>query len=253
MERKLTIITGANGQVGSFLARIYSESRTPLLLLYHKKTDRIIDLDKLHGVTLKSCDLCDADQVKQVIDCASRDNSAVPAYLIHTAAVRSSDAKSVAEGDPDTFANVFRQNLMGAYNILRYTLPAMREKKFGRIVLFGSNVVNTGLANGAAYASAKAAIVNLCRSAALENAANGILINCISPAPVDTKLEEDYQGEYLAFRRRYFEKALKLSPTGKLVSKEEIRVVTDLLLSDSLINLNGENIILDGGFSAQIS
>lgn len=250
MTQGLTVITGANGQIGSFLAHSYAQARKPLLLLYHQAKGRLAELENDPGLILLSCDLCDADAVKQALDTAVQTLSATPAYLIHTAAVRSSDAQTVADSDPHFFGTVLKQNIMAAYNILRFTLPFMRATSFGRVVLFGSNVVQTGLANGSAYAAAKAAIVNLAKSTALENASRNILVNCISPAPVETRLEEDYAGEYLAFRKDYFEQIRKSTPTGKLVSKAEIKSVIDLLLSASIDNLSGQNIVLDGGFSS---
>lgn len=250
MKPELTIITGANGQIGSYLAHSYAQERKPLLLMYNLENGRIAGLQNLPGVMLVSCDLCDAESVQQTLAAAVQALSATPAYLIHIAAVRSSDAQTVADSDPQIFGTVLNQNVLAAYNILRCALPYMRANSFGRVVLFGSNVVQTGLANGSAYAAAKAAIVNLAKSAALENAASNVLVNCISPAPVETKLEEDYTGEYLDFRREYFEQIRKASPTGKLVSKAEIKSVIELLISASIANLNGQNIILDGGFSS---
>jgi NAD(P)-dependent dehydrogenase (short-subunit alcohol dehydrogenase family) len=116
--------------------------------------------------------------------------------------------------------------------------------------MFGSNVVQTGLYRGSAYAAAKAAIVNLVQSIALETASANVLINAISPAPIETSLEEEYTGDYLAFRKHYFEEFRQMSPTGKLVSKEEIWLFCETLLSDKLENFTGKNIIIDGGFSA---
>jgi len=60
-------------------------------------------------------------------------------------------------------------------------------------------------------------------------------------------LEEDYSGEYLQFRQRYFADYLTNVPTGKFVTKEEIKKVIDLLISEDLQNLTGEEIFIDGG------
>ncbi len=250
--KPLLIITGANGQVASHLARAWADTRQPLLLLYHKDSRRINTLSDKKGICVSSCDLSDLEALKTSINQACEALNAVPAYLVHTAAVRSYDAKPLAESDPEVFQHVFSTNVNMAYNILRACLPPMLTAKFGRIVMFGSNVVLTGLNMGAAYAAAKSAIVNMVRSVALEAAPDNVLINSISPAPVETDLESDYEGEYLAFRQRYFELYRRLSPTGKLVSLEEIRLVAELLLSRELQNYTGQNIVIDGGASAPL-
>ncbi|TDF72798.1 SDR family oxidoreductase [Candidatus Syntrophosphaera thermopropionivorans] len=250
MKNKLTILTGANGQVGSFIAHQLAEKNESLLLLYHKNFNRIEDLTNKEKVMLISCNLEKLEDVNTAIHYAADNLAAVPAFLIHTAAIRSYDAMPLAQTNPETFKEVLNSNLEMAYNVLRTCLPFMLQERFGRIVMFGSNVVQTGLYRGSAYAAAKAAIVNLVKSIALETASANVLINAISPAPVQTVLEEEYTGDYLAFRKRYFEEFRQMSPTGKLVSKEEIWLFCNLLLSEKLENFTGKDIIIDGGFSA---
>lgn len=249
---RLLIITGANGQVGSHLARSWAESRLPLLLLVHSGSERLEDLRSKPGILIKTCDLLDPDALSSSLEEACVALNAVRASLVHTAAVRSYDAKTLAEGEPEVWQEVFNTNVNMTCNVLRACLPGMLQERFGRIVLFGSNVALTGLNRGSAYAAAKAAIVNLARSVALETAPDNVLINAISPAPVETDLESDYEGEYLAFRQRYFAAYRAASPTGKLISQDEIRHLAELLLSPELANLNGQNILLDGGMSAPL-
>lgn len=240
------IITGANGQVGSHIAELWNG---PALLLYRNRTDRLSDLATYPEKLLISCDLMDLEGLHAAISKANLKFNAAPAYLIHTASVRSSDASSVAESDPDVFHSVFTANFMGAYNILRACLPHMRTSGFGRIVVFASDVATSGLANGAAYAAAKSAMVNLVKSTALENADENILINSISPGPIDTRLEEDYHGEYLEFRKAYFKNFQRLNPTGKLISKGELMAVVRMLCSAELQNLTGRDIVINGGIT----
>ncbi len=249
---RLLIISGANGQVGSHLARSWADKRLPMLLLVHSEDERLKDLRSRPGIMIKACDLRDLAALKSSMDEACVHLNAVPASLVHTAAVRSHDAKPLAEGEPEIWQEVFHTNVSMAYNVLKACLPGMLEARFGRIVLFGSNVALTGLPSGSAYAAAKAAIVNLARSVALETAPDNVLINSISPAPVETDLESDYQGEYLAFRQRYFEAYRRQNPTGKLISLDEIRHLSELLLNPELANLTGQNIVLDGGLSAPL-
>ncbi|HNQ43710.1 MAG TPA: SDR family oxidoreductase, partial [Candidatus Cloacimonadota bacterium] len=161
--------------------------------------------------------------------------------------LRSYDALPLGDTDPQTYHHIFETNFYSAYNILRTSLPMMQKVKWGRVVLFGSDVSAKGLALGSAYAAAKAAMANLARSAAREYAASGILINTISPAPVDTDLGSDYQDHYLEFRQRYFAQYLQSSATGKLISLPELKTVVDMLINPLLESLCGEEIFLRGG------
>lgn len=237
------LITGANGQLGSYLAGEYHKLGYGLILHYHNKQQRLQKLAELPEVRMFSCDLRDLNKLQ---DCLQGLDTS-PDTLIHCAAVRSSDALPLHETNPEFFAEVLMTNLLSAYNVLRATLPFMQEKHFGRVVVMGSDVTKSGLKNGSAYAASKAGVVNLVKSAAQELAADNVLLNAVSPAPVDTNLSEDYSGEYLAFRREYFAQYQSQVPSGKLVTKEEIMQVTELLISDRLTNLTGQEIFLRGG------
>jgi len=240
---KQIMITGANGQLGSFLAKNYYQEGYRLVLLYHRRTDRIDGLLAKSEVLAERIDLSDYAGLNGLM--ANR--KVYPDVLIHCASLRSSDAKALTETDPAMFKSVIETNLLSAYHVLRAVLPEMQEKGFGRVILMGSNVTRSGLAQGSAYAAAKAAIVNLGKSVARELAKANVLINSVSPAPVETDLEADYQGEYLEFRKAYFAEYLNNVPSGKLVTKLELKKVIDLLISDEIANLTGQEIFIEGG------
>lgn len=246
MRNKLYIVTGANGQIASYLAEhIAQDSQVQLNLFYHIRKDRLVQFDNMQHVRLVPCDLQDYTAVKQVVSELKIDDE-VELHLIHAASVRSFDAAALMDSDPDIWFSIFDANLKGTYNLLREVLPLMHKNRFGRIVIFGSNVTKIGLAKGTAYAAAKAAMVNIVKSLALEHAADNILINAISPAPVDTKLQEDFSGEYLQFRQKYFEEYKRKSATHSLVSKQELLLLCNILLSSELTNLTGQEIFIEG-------
>jgi len=247
MKNKLIIITGANGQVGNFIAQEMAKDKDKtLLLIYHNRKDRLDWIKTEQNVSSMQCDLGDFQSASSRIFSFLESQGTAPGALIHTAAIRSSDALPFTDLDPEKWSHVFNTNVNMALNILRIALPMMQNTGYGRIVMFGSDVTRTGLANGSAYAGSKAAIVNLVKSIARENAAKNVLINSISPSPVETDLASDYTGEYLEFRKRYFDDHLKHSPAGKLVSMKEIYETTKFLISENLSTLTGEEIYIDG-------
>lgn len=235
------VITAANSQIGSYLAKQYLKEGKELVLLYHNNTQRIQGL----MAAAFRVDLSDLDATKSVFNQIEGDIDAV----IHCAAIRSEDAMPLSQTDEALFTRVFNGNFYPTYNVLRAALPRMTERGFGRIVLFGSEVGKEGLINGSAYAASKAAIANLAKTSSRENAKYNVLINCISPGPVQTNLEEDYEGEYLIFRKKYFENHRTKCASGELVTMQEIKVTTDLLISRDLRNMCGEEIFLTGGKS----
>lgn len=246
MTDNYAIVTGANGQIGNNLARKFLDSGKRLLLMVHNRQERLADLRNDDRVLILACDLRDDVATTDALTKANSHFGTTADVLIHLASLRSSDARAVSEAAPDVFRDVLQANVWPAFHILHACLPYMQQNGYGRIVMFASDVATHGLANGAAYAAAKAAIVNLAKSAALENAEYNILINTISPGPVETNLEEDYQGEYLEFRKQYFEQARRDSLTGKLVDMNELWLLVKMLTSHVLSNITGTDIMING-------
>lgn len=233
------LISGANSHIGSYLAHIYEAEGKKLLLLYHKHKQRISDLKSPQI----SVDLRDYNAVSRYLTNYLDNIDA----MIHCAAVRSEDHQFLDETKPDIFYRVLEDNIYPAYNLLKLIIPSMRKRSFGRIILFSSDVSKTGLARGSAYAAAKAAIANIAKSCALENAEYNVLVNCIAPGPVETNTNKDFTADYQQFREQYFAKHLEQAASKALVKKDELKAVTDLLLSSNLRNLCGEEIVINGG------
>ena len=97
------IIDGANGQLGSYLAGYPQLQVYPQLLLYHRRKDRLAGWHDTPERLIRSCDLLDPGALEAVISEANDHFGAYPSRFIHTAAIRSSDAQSVADCDPEIF------------------------------------------------------------------------------------------------------------------------------------------------------
>ena len=176
MGDKALIITGANGNVGSYLANRFLQRGRNLILLVHKNKQRIEDLEAANQqkVRVVAADLSKLDSIKQKFDETIEQTGWQPTELIHTSTARSHDFQALVNTDEDLWQRILTVNIMGTYNILKAVLPYFKQNKYGRIVLFGSNVSRIGLPRGTAYSASKAAISNLCRSVAVEEASDKI-------------------------------------------------------------------------------
>jgi 3-oxoacyl-[acyl-carrier protein] reductase len=246
---KSILITGANGQASVNLVAYLLSKKCRLMLLAHDRTDRIKKLMAAYPdqCWLDRCELTDFSATTDAITRLIQFCGDYPTGLAHLAAVRSYDAKPLADSGPAIWQEVISSNIMMAYNVLRIVLPGMKKLRKGKIVLLGSNVTRTGLPYGSAYAAGKAALSNLVRTLAYENASYNIQVNMVSPAPLDTNLVEDYTGAYLDFRKKYFESYKKSHPAHKLVSLNEVTKTVVSLLDLEHTSLTGEEIYLTGG------
>ncbi len=234
------LITGANGNIGSYLAQKFLDDGHALILFHRWKSDRIEQLIEHDSVEAHSVELGNWQQVQSAIDSLR----SKPQALIHTASVRSTDFMNLASTDPEHWKATLDSNVLGCYHILKATIPILRHAKPGRIVLFGSDVSRIGLMNGSAYAASKAAIGNICRTVALEE--KDVLCNVLSPGPVEID-DTHFPEMYRLFREEYYRKQLARIPQGRLAKPNDIYGLCRFLVSNENSYLTGEEFYLTGG------
>src|SRR5437764_8947001 len=91
----------------------------------------------------------------------------------------------LAEMSDENWKNIIDVNLSGTANTLRAVIPHMLSRKWGRIVIIASSQGRHGFKNGSAYAASKWGVIRLMKSAAWEQAKDGITGNRVEPGPAD--------------------------------------------------------------------
>jgi len=96
---------------------------------------------------------------------------------------------TLAESSPEEWKSIFDSNVSTVFLMCRAALPSMRKGRWGRIINLGAVGAERafGQAKISAYAAAKAAVVAMSRSLALEEAKNGITVNVVNPSSIDEK------------------------------------------------------------------
>ncbi len=126
---------------------------------------------------------------------------------------------------------------------MQAAIPEMRRAGGGAIVNVGSTLAMHGAASSAAYSAAKAALVVLTRSAAVQYAAEGIRVNIIHPGSIDTPmLREGTGGKHLDIAARI--------PLGRLGQPIDIARGALYLASDEASFVTGVQLVIDGGTQA---
>jgi len=135
-------------------------------------------------------------------------------------------------------------NLRGTFNVSRAVLPHMIERGSGAIINMGSVDGLTGDRNMAAYNAAKAAIVNLSRSMAVDFGPRGIRTNCICPGVIGSPaILRMFTDE----RRTAMEAATPLRRIGR---PSDIASIAVFLACEDSAYINGAAIVADGGLMA---
>ncbi|UKJ77336.1 3-oxoacyl-ACP reductase FabG [Azospirillum brasilense] len=130
-------------------------------------------------------------------------------------------------------------NLRGTWLGCQTAFRLVGDRGWGRIVNIASTAI-LGTFGQANYSASKAGVVGLTRTAALEGARRGILVNAVAPGVVETAIVE---GVPDAVRSQWLEK----TPIGRLGKPAEIAAVVAFLASDDAAYVTGQTIVADGG------
>lgn len=233
--KKKILITGSSRGIGAAVARLFREKGYEVIL--HGKSFS----NQLDGMSqeLKSdyivFDVCNDDEVKRVISKISQID-----ILINSAGVNISKAfENLTVSDWKTIYDV---NLFGTVNVIRHVVPIM--KKSGTT----SKIVNIASIKGlyasvgrVAYASSKAAVINLTTGLAKELAPE-ILVNAVAPGFTRTEMTEATQSSRI-------KKQIDNILLKRIAEPAEIAEVVFFLSSTSNKYITGQTIVVDGGFS----
>jgi NAD(P)-dependent dehydrogenase (short-subunit alcohol dehydrogenase family) len=141
----------------------------------------------------------------------------------------------------DVWERTIAVNLTGVFLCLQQELRAMRAQKGGSIVNMSSGAGAIGTPALAPYAASKHGVLGLTKTAALENAREGIRVNAICPGSTDTPLLGGFMSSSEAARKLI----LASTPCGRLGRPEEIAEAAVWLCSDRASYVSGESLFVD--------
>ena len=157
-------------------------------------------------------------------------------------------ADAVGTSDDD-WRRVMSANVDGAFYFSRAAVTAMRGRG-GAIVNISSTCGLVGSAAMAAYCAAKGAVTNLTRAMALDHAAQGIRINAVCPGAVDTPMLRSGRPPGTDIDAVLEQNRANI-PEGRIAAPEEVADLVVYLCTDRARHINGANIAIDGGYTAQ--
>jgi 3-oxoacyl-[acyl-carrier protein] reductase len=159
------------------------------------------------------CDLLDADpRSKPLRDIASRHEVT---HLVHNAGLIWPNP--VEEAKPEDITGLAQLHLGSALTLVQGCLPAMKARKFGRVMFNGSRAA-LGVPTRTAYSATKAGMIGMARTWALELAPHGITVNVVAPGPI---LTDNFWGIIPKGSEREAELANRI-PVGRLGTVEDV-------------------------------
>lgn len=235
LSGEVALVTGAAGGIGGAIVRRFEAEGCRVVA---------VDRAKASDGTLVLVHDLGEDSAFEAIAQATRSARLEPTIVVHAAAM--GDGCPTLSTTPAFLADMFRVNVGAALRLAQLFAPAMQARGRGNF-LFVSSINSTFATPGlAAYAASKAALDSLARTLALELAPDGVRVNTLRPASVDTPL-----------LRRGFEAAadpaaaraanIGRHPLARLGTAEDIASLALFLCSNEAEWITGVDYRIDGG------
>lgn len=256
IEGRIALVTGADSGIGKETARHFLQEGVRVAVSDQpggKLQETLAELQPLGEIVGFEADVT---QIESVGDLYAKVRSALgdPDILVNAAGVTGATGDFL-DVDDNGWLETLNVNLMGAVRMAREAIPAMRAKKWGRIVLIGSEDGVQPYVDELAYCASKAGIINLAKGLSKAYGRDNVLVNTVSPAfiatPMTDKMTEKRAGELGVDFDSAICSFLDEERPGMVLKRrgraEEVADMIAFLCSERASFVNGSNMRVDSG------
>lgn len=230
----MIIITGVAGGIGEYLANKFIENNNENIIgIYHKNIPK--SLYKKNNFKLYRADLTkETDLINLIKKIKVEDLDKLK--LIHCAGITKN--AFIHKMPYQEWQEVLNNNLNSAFLLMKYFIPLMRAKEYGRIILISSIVPQIGVIGTSSYAASKAGLWGLMKTAVKENAIKNVTCNTLNLGYFNIGMIKDVPENML-------EQIIDTIPSKSLGNPNDIYNAIDFLIKSSFVN--GAQIDINGG------
>jgi NAD(P)-dependent dehydrogenase (short-subunit alcohol dehydrogenase family) len=237
LEGHKAIVTGGGSGIGAAVCRAFAAAGASVAVLDRRLDTAQEVASSISGVALE-CDVADPAAVSGAVAAAVEQMGGVT-DLVNNAGMGMN--KPLHRYKDDEWALVMAVNLTGTFHCMRAVIPLMLEAGGGSIVNNASFNAVRPLSGEAPYSAAKAGVVNLTMTAAVEYAPT-IRVNCVSPGLIATPLTS-----LVTSNAEWSAAAESSTPLQRIGTAEDVAGVIAFLCSDAASYITGQNVVIDGG------
>jgi len=258
IKDRVAIVTGGSRGVGrACAASLLAEGA--IVALVSRDAERLENTRKelvkeTDGTVIAiPTELRDADAVRQMVDRVLAEFGRIEILINSAATVTPAAFLELSE---DQWLDIFEQKLNGYARCMRYVIPAMRERQWGRIINISGLAARQPHATTIPVGLNNAAVLNITKSLANELAKDGIRVNAVIPHIIDTDRQDETMQEWAKITGQTeaevrAERVAKI-PVGRMGRAEEVGDVVAFLASERTSFVTGAAWHVDGGVSIAI-
>jgi NAD(P)-dependent dehydrogenase (short-subunit alcohol dehydrogenase family) len=246
---KVALITGGGLGMGREASLLFSSEGAKVVLLdvNQQAGEETVELVKKNGgeASFVQGDVSSEEDVKKAVAHAVSNYNGLHVLYANAGVLWKDKDKSVIDTTVEDWDRVQAINLRGPFLLTKHGIPQLRKSGGGSIILVGSISALAGFSKAQdSYTSAKAALIGLNKSLAVQFGADNIRSNIIHPGMIDTPLQAPYLDEQ---SKSSIGESL---PIRRLGVARDIANAALFLASDESSFMTGAEMVVDGGFYA---
>jgi NAD(P)-dependent dehydrogenase (short-subunit alcohol dehydrogenase family) len=251
LEGKVAVITGAAKGIGKAIAEAYAGEGAIVVVSDIDEGAAKDTASGIPGASSIACDVRSEEQVKNLVDQTVAQHGALHIMVPNAGIGRPVPLLGM---DLDEWRAVTSINLDGVFLCIRYAAPAIIAAGGGAIVNICSITAQAGTPLIAHYSAAKAGVMSLTQTAAIELRAQGVRVNAVLPGFIETEMVTSVKGDFerfLGFPEGQFDQVIAMKQ-GRYGTVNEVARMAVFLASDRSSFSNGSPFVLDGGCRASL-
>lgn len=248
---KVAAVTGAGQGLGRCVAEAFAAEGASVVVSDLDGDAAQSVADSLEGASAVACDVRDEDQVQAMVAHATDTHGGLH-VVVPNAGVGS--PQPLVEMSYDDWRAVTSVNLDGVFLTVRHAAPAIIGSGGGAVVNMCSITAQAGSALIGHYAAAKAGVMSLTQTFAVELRDHGVRVNALLPAFIETELVTSAKADFeqmLGLEEGGFD-AVIAQKQGRYGKPEEVARAAVFLASDRASFTTGASLVLDGGARASL-
>jgi NAD(P)-dependent dehydrogenase (short-subunit alcohol dehydrogenase family) len=245
---KVSLVTGASRGIGRAIALALAKAGSAVYLAADGTRDELSAVAaecRAHNAFCRAefglFDLADATDVQRMVDAAVATHGRVD-VLVNNAGIRI--RHPFGEYSAAEFDRLVAVNVRAPFLASQAVVPSMRASGGGRIITVASQNGIIATVNSALYGLSKAALIYLTKAMALELAPDNIIVNTVSPGPIETEFTRERMEREPGHREA---RAARI-PLGRWGTPEEVAAAVLFLASTEATFVHGSNLVVDGGY-----